>query len=192
MPVRVRTGQVLAHKLGVFATDSSADQAVLSSTFHQMWAIKFGSTLESRVNYSPSDVFETFLRPAPTDHLEQIGRTLDAVRSEIMLHCDLGLAKLYNLVNDPDVQGDKDVECLRDIHVGLDRAVLHAYGWSDIDPAHGFHIYRQMQRRTVSPAARIEILDRLLDEDHRRAGEQHRHGDDMDFVEAISDLAGDE
>lgn len=171
MPVRVRTGQVLAHKLGVFATDSSADQAVLSSTFHQMWAIKFGSTLESRVNYSPSDVFETFLRPAPTDHLEQIGRTLDAVRSEIMLHCDLGLAKLYNLVNDPDLpdSADADVARMRQIHVDLDLAVMAAYGWDDVPLDHGFHTYRQMTRWTVSPAARVEILDRLLEENHRRA-----------------------
>ena len=34
---------------------------------------------------------------------------------------------------------------------------------------HGFHTYRQMERWTVSPAARVEILDRLLEENHRRA-----------------------
>ena len=37
---------------------------------------------------------------------------------------------------------------------------------------HGFHTYRQMTRWTVSPAARIEILDRLLEENHRRAAIQ--------------------
>ena len=46
---------------------------------------------------------------------------------------------------------------------------MDAYGWSDIRLEHGFHIYRQMQRWTVSPAARVEILDRLLEENHRRA-----------------------
>ena len=44
MPMRVPTGQVFSHKLGVFATDSFADQAVLSSSMHQMWAIKYGSS----------------------------------------------------------------------------------------------------------------------------------------------------
>ena len=38
---------------------------------------------------------------------------------------------------------------------------------------HGFHTYRQMTRWTVSPAARVELLDRLLEENHRRAA---RHG----------------
>ena len=45
MPMRVPTGQVFSHALGVFATDSFADQAVLSSCLHQMWAIKYGSTM---------------------------------------------------------------------------------------------------------------------------------------------------
>ena len=45
MPVRVPTGQVFSHKLVVFATDSFADQAVLSSSLHQMWAIKYSSTM---------------------------------------------------------------------------------------------------------------------------------------------------
>jgi len=40
------------------------DQAVLSSSLHQIWAITYGSTLETRVRYTPSDVFETF--PLPT------------------------------------------------------------------------------------------------------------------------------
>jgi hypothetical protein len=46
---------------------------------------------------------------------------------------------------------------------------MDAYGWSDIVLDHGFHTYRQMERWTVSPAARVEILDRLLEENHRRA-----------------------
>ncbi len=177
MPLRVPTGQVFSHKLGVFATDSYGVQAAFSSSLHQLWAVKYGSTMRSDVNYSPSDVFETFPSPEPTDHLEQIGRTLEAERREIMLRRDLGLTKLYNLVNDPAVQGDKDVDRMRGIHVELDRAVLDAYGWPDIDPAHGFHTYRQMQRWTVSPSARVKILDRLLEENHCRAEkeQQNRH-----------------
>ncbi len=61
---------------------------------------------------------------------------------------------------------------MRAIHVELDEAVMDAYGWTDVDLDHGFHTYRQMQRWTVSPAARVEILDRLLEENHRRAAAQ--------------------
>ncbi len=121
--------------------------------------------------YTPSDVFETFPRPEPTSELEAIGRTLDTERREIMLRRDLGLTKLYNLVNDPGLEAgtDPDVDRMRDIHVELDAAVAAAYGWDDLDLTHGFHTYRKMTRWTVPPATRVEILDRLLEENHRRA-----------------------
>jgi len=175
MPVRVPAGQVFSHKLGVFATESFADQAMLSSSLHQMWGIKYGSTMRTDVNYSPSDVFATFSRPEATERLTEAGKTLDTERREIMLRRDLGLTKLYNLVNDPDITDsvDADVARLRQIHVELDEAVMAAYGWGDVPLEHGFHTYRQMRRWTVSPTARVEILDRLLEENHRprrRAG----------------------
>jgi hypothetical protein len=88
-----------------------------------------------------------------------------------MLRRELGLTKLYNLVNNPAISdaSDPDVARMREIHVELDHAVMDAYGWSDVNLDHGFHTYRQMERWTVSPAARVEILDRLLEENHRRA-----------------------
>ena len=49
---------------------------------------------------------------------------------------------------------------------------MAAYGWQDVPLAHGFHTYRQMERWTVSPAARVEILDRLLELNHQRAREE--------------------
>lgn len=173
MPMRVSTGSIFGDALVVFATDSFADQAVLSSSAHQLWAITYGSTLESRVRYTPSRVYGTFPRPAPTHRLAEMGKTLDVERREIMLRRDLGLTKLYNLVNDPDTpdSADRDVAHMREIHVELDRAVMDAYGWG-VPLEHGFHTYRQMTRWTVSPAARVEILDRLLEENHRRAAAQ--------------------
>lgn len=178
MPLRVPTGQVFSHALGVFATDSFAQQAVLSSSLHQMWAIKYGSGMRNDPRYTPSDVFETFPRPDETDALRVIGRTLDEERREIMLRRDLGLTKLYNLVNDPDLPdaSDPDAARLRAIHVELDETVMAAYGWSDVMLDHGFHTYRQMTRWTVSPAARVEILDRLLEENHRRAASEAAAG----------------
>lgn len=91
-----------------------------------------------------------------------------------MLRRELGLTKLYNLVNDPDTPdfADSDIKRMREIHVELDHAVIRAYGWGDVPLDHGFHTYRQMQRWTVSPTARVEILDRLLEENHRRAKAQ--------------------
>jgi len=174
MPVRIPTGTVASEQVVIYASDSFADQAVLSSSLHQMWAITFGSTLETRVRYTPSDVFETYPRPEPTDRLAEAGRSLDVERREVMLRRRLGLTKLYNLVNDPDLADadDPDVARMRLIHVELDEAVMAAYGWSGVPLSHGFHTYRQMERWTVCPAARVEIMDRLLAENLRRAAAQ--------------------
>ncbi|MGP9017545.1 Eco57I restriction-modification methylase domain-containing protein [Streptomyces sp. BR1] len=174
MPMRVPARQVISHKMAVFATDSYVDQAVFSSSIHQLWAIKYGATMRSDVNYSPTDVVLTFPRPQAQVALDGVSRMLDSVRRETMLRRGFSLTDLYNRINNPAIadSADPDVARLREIHVELDRAVMAAYGWNDVPLDHGFHTYRQAQRWTVSPAARVEILDRLLEENHRRAGSQ--------------------
>ncbi|OLT45209.1 type II restriction endonuclease subunit M [Saccharomonospora sp. CUA-673] len=175
MPLRVPTEQVPSEACVVFASDSYSDQAVLSSNLHQIWAITYGSGMRNDPRYTPSDVFETFPCPEHTDCVETLGRILDEKRREIMLRRELGLTKLYNLVNDPEVQGDADVGRMREIQVEVDEATMEAYGWDDLPLDHGFHAYRQMQRWTVSPAARVEILDRLLELNHERARAEGQH-----------------
>lgn len=172
LPVRVPNQCVFDQKLIVFATEDLAVFAMLSSAAHQMWAVTYCSSLgKNSTNYSPSDAFVTFVRPAPTNELVDAGTTLDAGRREIMLRRGLGLTQLYNLVNDPGFQRDSDVDCLREVHLNIDEAMMGAYGWGDISLSHGFHTYRQMERWTISPAARMEILDRLLELNHQRASE---------------------
>jgi hypothetical protein len=78
-----------------------------------------------------------------------------------------GLTKTYNRVHDPDEAAD-DVAELRSLHSELDDAVAREYGWSDLDLDHGFHDTPQGVRYTVGPAARAEILDRLLELNRER------------------------
>ncbi|MBP8180053.1 MAG: hypothetical protein KAZ88_03560 [Acidimicrobiia bacterium] len=176
MPVRIPTNQVPSEKVVVFATDSYSTQAVLSSSLHQVWAIKYGTTLGTTTQYTPSDVFETFPRPGDTTLLAGAAQTLDSERRQIMLRRELGLTSLYNLISNPQITdaSDADIARMRAIHIELDEVVMDAYGWSDIPLDHGFHTYRQMRRWTVSPAARVEILDRLLEENHRRAAKEQQ------------------
>ena len=44
-----------------------------------------------------------------------------------------GLTVLYNKFHNPEVDNAEIVE-LRRLHATLDRAVLNAYGWTDIQP----------------------------------------------------------
>ncbi|MGV0795714.1 DNA methyltransferase [Mycolicibacterium elephantis] len=171
MPVRLTTGQIFSERVAVFATDSYVDLAVLSSNPHQVWVITYGtSTPAKSLIYPISAGFETLPRPLKTDRLRAAGKSLDNERREVMLRRGLGITSLYNLVNDPETHDDLDVSLLRDIHVEIDEAVMAAYHWEDVALDHGFHTYRGLERFTVAPAARIEILGRLLKENHRRAG----------------------
>ena len=168
-PMLIPKGTVPSHKVVVFASDSRALMAILASSIHYVWARKYSGAMKNDLSYSPSDVFLTFARPKITTRLEAIGAILDQERREIMLRRGLGLTKVYNLVNDSTVAGDNDVDRLREIQVEVDVATAEAYGWDDLRLDHGFHTYRQIARWTVSAAARVEIIDRLLEENDRRS-----------------------
>ena len=99
--------------------------------------------------------------------MRSLGDRLDIYRRETMLARQAGLTKTYNLVHDRDCM-DADITELRDIHRQIDHAVARAYDWDDLDLDHGFHETRQGIRYTVGPAARQEILDRLLELNHER------------------------
>lgn len=174
MPLRASAGFVFSDKVIVFASEDYALQAFLSSAPHQLWTIKYTSTMRTDLSYSPGDTFMKVPRPPSSECVRQMGMGLDKVRAEVMRRRDLGLTRLYNLVNDPAVAStsDPDVARLREIHEQLDHTVMAAYGWDDVPLNHGFHTYRQMTRWTVCPEARVEILDRLLEENHRRAALQ--------------------
>ncbi|ETA05630.1 hypothetical protein V525_17270 [Gordonia alkanivorans CGMCC 6845] len=167
MPVRVPTGPVFAHKCAVFALDDFASLAVLSSNVHFAWVVRYTSTLETRINYSPSDVFVTLPRPEPTAVLYELGERLDVERRELMLSRGWGLTTTYNHVHDPS-DHDPQVVNLREIHASIDRAVFDAYGWVDLDPQIGHHRTTIGTRWTFAPAVRFEVLDRLLEENQRR------------------------
>ena len=66
---------------------------------------------------------------------------------------------------------------LRRLHRELDIAVRDAYGWQDLDLGHDFHEVETLPendrvRYTISPAARKEVLRRLLALNHQRAAEE--------------------
>ena len=168
-PVRLRSDAVFTNSLGVFLLPDLASFALLSSSIHQLWAMRWGSSLDAATRYTTSDVFETFPRVDDTVLLAESGALLERRRQEVMLHRNLGLTPLYGLVHNRNVQGDADIDDMRRIQVDVDTATMDAYGWGDISLDHGFHSYRQIERWTVSPAARVLILDRLLELNHERA-----------------------
>ena len=193
-PVRVDSKFVFSHKVVVFPTDSFAFFGILQATFHESWRDVRGSTMRTDRVYTPSDVFETFPRPASSG-VAEIAKSFHDNRSAICLKRAGGLTTVYNLTHSPECQ-DADILELRQDLSALNEAVLHAYGWDDIRLDHGFYVDNEpfsedaflglgkkdrkrklaRVRFTVSPAASKEVLKRLLELNHERHAEELRHG----------------
>lgn len=178
-------GQVFAHRCQVFAFDDYRSFAVLQSGIHEVWARYYSSTLESRINYSPSRCFDTFPFPEAreSEELGSRGQVHYLARQEVMRRTGLGMTKTYNLVhradlNIADLEGlvaNQDMaslmEAIRRVRVTsaeLDQAVANSYGWADLDLAHDFHTVDHLResdnvRYTLSKEARRVVLWRLLE-----------------------------
>jgi hypothetical protein len=163
---------VFSDALVVFALDSSASRTVLESTPHDLWARRYSGSLETRLRYSPSDCFETFPFPsAPPQDLGEIGNRYTRFRRQVMDTRQEGLTTTYNRFHDPSDESS-DMKQLRTLLMEMDQAVANAYGWTDLDLAHGFYETKQGERFTVSEPARRAILDRLLELNHQRHAEE--------------------
>lgn len=190
------TDYVYANTLYVFTTDRWDLFAVVQSTLHEVWARKFSGSLKQDLRYSPSNCFDTFAFPLglwqkPFLALSEVGQRYHAHRKMIMQTLWLGLTKVGNLFHAPDLsiesvsrvskkdtdtaaKGVDDLRDLRLLQIRLDIAVRDAYGWQDLDLEHDFHEVDTLPendrvRFTISPAARREVLKRLLMENHTRA-----------------------
>jgi len=199
LPQFVTAGQVMSEQIVVFATDRLASLSLLSSSMHFVWwTTKGESTLETRLRYTPSDGFETFPHPPMTGRMDLAGSELDVFRREVMERRKVGLTDLYNLVN-ADPVSDEEIERLREIHVEVDEAVQEAYvlneereptirayeaktasaplpRWREIELGHGFHETQQGIRFTISPQARVDVLDKLLALNHYRYEQEVKLG----------------
>ena len=169
------TGFVPSHAVFVFAFEDYGHFAVLQSCFHEMWTVENGSSLETRLRYTPMSCFETFLFPSSTALIEDAGSRYYEHRARVMLNWQEGLTKTYNRFHNSD-EKSADIQKLRELHVEMDNAVAAAYGWTDLNLDHGFHETKQGVRFTLSEAARREVLQRLLKLNHERYAEEEKQG----------------
>ncbi|MCY6492299.1 Eco57I restriction-modification methylase domain-containing protein [Leptolyngbya sp. GGD] len=176
--------QVLSDRLVVMALNSYGAFSLLSSSVHDHWAHRPGmTTLETRNTYFHEQAFETFPFPTldPPDLSSQfpilnaIGETYYTHRQSIMQVRQEGLTKTYNRFHDPDETAD-DIHKLRSLHIEMDQAVAITYGWQDLDLGHDFHQTKQGIRFTISETARREVLDLLLELNHKRYAEEVEQG----------------
>ena len=97
-----------------------------------------------------------------------------------------GLTATYNRFHDP-YEDDPEIATLRELHAAMDRAVLYAYGWTDISTDCEFLIDYEIDKETWGARkkpysyrwpneVRSEVLARLLELNAQRASEEIRRG----------------
>ena len=168
---------IFSEQLIVFADDRASFLCVMTSRVHEAWwvfqASTFGSTDAPR--YTPTRCFETFPFPDGWDTdpvLEAAGQIYYDFRAQLMVKRNEGLTKTYNRFHDPN-EIDSDIQKLRELHAAMDRAVLDAYGWTDVpsdcdEEAWGKKPYRCRWPEEVHD----DVLARLLDLNRERYVEE--------------------
>jgi hypothetical protein len=142
------------------------------------------------------------------DRLEQAGRDYYEFRADLMVRHNEGLTKTYNRFHDrdhdatePDPAKVAAIQRLRELHAAMDRAVLDAYGWTDVPTACEFILdYEEDQepdargqesgkkkrgkkkpwRYRWPDDVRDDVLARLLQLNKQRAEEERLKGAGVD------------
>jgi hypothetical protein len=161
------------NKLVVLALNSGFALGVVSSKIHVVWATYSGGWLGVGNDsvYVKSRCFDPFPFPEATvvlkNKIASIAEELDQTRKIVLAeHPDLTLTALYNVLaairsgvpmsaKEQDVQNRGRVLILNELHDQLDDLVFEAYGW---------------------PKGMVdeEIIQRLVDLNRSRAGEERR------------------
>ena len=125
---------VFSEGLVVFAEECNSFFCIMQCRVNEIWARFFSSSMKDDLRYAPSDCFETFPFPENWETnaaLEAVGKTYYEYRAALMVRNKQGLTDTYNRFHDSD-ERHPDILQLRLLHAQMDRAVLDAYGWTDI------------------------------------------------------------
>lgn len=164
---------VFANTLNIFPLAGADRLAILQCRVHEVWTKFSSSTMGDGIRYTPSDCFSPFPFPDAmcitnyTDQtlaseihsLEAIGEHYRHYRAELMVANDEGLTSTYNRFHDP-AETSPELHELRRLHSEMDRAVLNAYGWSDVPIACGFGLdYLDIEEDCQLPSHLQERVD---------------------------------
>lgn len=180
---------LFTHSVKLFDDERASFFCVLQSRIHESWAVAASSSLGTSIRYSTSTSFDTFPFPRTfeLESLTHLGERYLAHRQTCLDRREIGPTSLCGSFHDPD-ETSPDILRLRELHAEMDRAVLDAYGWTDIQPTCEFLLdYEDEEDDDESPRARRkkkpwryrwpdeirdEVLARLLELNAVRAREE--------------------
>ncbi|KXS37914.1 MAG: hypothetical protein AWU55_2012 [Halomonadaceae bacterium T82-2] len=179
----VPTNFVMNEATKLYFFDRFFEFACLQSSLHIVWAYwTCGSMGMTTMKYSTSEALETWPMPVVDENptLDEVGERYYLHRESVMAESSIGLTQLYNRFHSIS-EKDPQIEVMRKLHCEVDREVARAYGWSDVDLDHGFHEVPYLPesdriRFTISENARVEILRRISELNHKRYEEEVAKG----------------
>ena len=171
VPALVSSKQVLSSALVVCPVGSFGFFALISSWMHRSWAQWWGSKMRNDFRYSISDCFDTFPFCISNKMLDKSGKDLDEMQRVLAIQRDIGLTKLYNLVNSQSCE-DPDIKLLRTLHEKIDREVIKSFGFKIEIGEYELAEFQGLLQWGPPASQRIEILQLLLAENQR----QHNEG----------------
>lgn len=187
-------------KVRVVAASAACTLGLLSSRVHVLWSFEKGGWqgVGGDPVYNNSTIFDPFPFPALTDaartEMADLGERLDAFRkARVAEHDHLTMTGLYNAlerlreveagIGDAMTDAERDVydagqiRILAELHDEIDRAVLGAYGWSDLAPALVGKVggtIPSLKKTPEQEEAEEELLTRLVTLNEERAAEEAR------------------
>ena len=198
----VATGILLDAQVYSVVLDKGKFLAVLASAIHRGWLWKIAPRQGkgNDIRWKPNQVWKSFPFPASvtdldTDkcRLDGLGEHLDAFRKERLEDWDwLTMTRLYNALEryreamnggdslteqERDVHERAQVAILAEIHDEIDRAVLDAYGWSDLASAlvgKPGGTTPSLHKSPEQEEAEEDLLSRLVALNKERAAEEAR------------------
>ena len=174
------TNQVFSQKLIVLPLKEFSAFAILQSRIHDIWTQLHCGEMGSANTpvYLPSDCFNTFPFPfgkpeKGSRSLDKAGQELYSVRSKYMMTTEKGLTQTYNALINSD-NTDEGILELRLLHETMDRTVLDAYGWTDIEVPP--YCPLNPEEEAAVEAFNDEVIDRLYVLNAVSATEEERLG----------------
>jgi len=96
-----------------------------------------------------------------------------------------GLTQIYNRFNDPE-EKEESIHSLRDLQIKMDAETSYVYGWTDLQLNHDFYVVSSTLNKegkrvdeirfTISPEAKEEVLERMLELNHQRYEKEVKQG----------------
>lgn len=167
------TNFVFSHALGVITNGDYYSFGFLNSYFHEIWSWKYSSTLgHATLRYSGTDCFETFPFPDTNESkISYLSEIFDASVKSYLIENNIGLTSFINDFHSID-NTNKLMSSIRSQYCAINLEISNLYKWDFENLDFDFNESKLGLRYSIRNTIKEEVLDRLLELNHKRYAEE--------------------